>query len=104
MPATVITSYSIHYTKLYDALDLNSGKKHWEYDCDNQIIGSANWWKVGDKTHIFVGSYDFYLHCVDAKNGEGLWKYETDNFINGAPACEDGMAMFGGCDGRNNFV
>ncbi|HPF51381.1 MAG TPA: PQQ-binding-like beta-propeller repeat protein, partial [Draconibacterium sp.] len=86
------------------ALDLNTGKKLWEYECDNQIIGSANWWKVGDKTHIVVGSYDFYLHCVDAKTGEGLWKYETDNFINGAPACEDGMAMFGGCDGYLHLV
>ena len=52
-----------------------------------------------------VGSYDFYLHCVDAKTGKGLpWKYETDNFINGAAACENGMAMFGGCDGFLHLV
>ena len=69
------------------ALDLNTGKKLWDYECDNQIIGSANWWKEGNTTSIVVGSYDYYLHCVDAKTGKVRWKYESDNFINGAAAC-----------------
>jgi outer membrane protein assembly factor BamB len=81
------------------ALDLNTGAKKWEYETDNQIIGSANWWEAGGKTYIFVGSYDYYLHCVDAKTGEVQWKYESDNFINGAAGCFNGKAFFGGCDG-----
>ena len=36
------------------ALDLNTGKKLWEYETDNQIIGSANWWKEGATTSIVV--------------------------------------------------
>ena len=86
------------------ALDLNSGKKLWEYETDNQIIGSANWWKEGNTTSIVVGSYDYYLHCIDAKTGKVRWKYESDNFINGAAACSNGLAYFGGCDGFLHIV
>jgi len=86
------------------ALDLNSGEKKWEYECENQIIGSPNWWSDGKSTFIFVGSYDFYLHCVDAQTGGVKWKYESDNYINGAAACANGKAMFGGCDGFLHIV
>ncbi|MCA1760611.1 MAG: PQQ-binding-like beta-propeller repeat protein, partial [Bacteroidales bacterium] len=86
------------------ALDLNTGTKKWEYETDNQIIGSANWWEAGGTTYILVGSYDYYLHCLDAQSGEVKWKYESDNFINGAPACSDGKTFFGGCDGFLHVV
>jgi len=86
------------------AIDLNSGKKKWEYETDNQIIGSANWWSNGKTTFIFVGSYDFYLHCLDAKTGAVKWKYESDNYINGAAASAGGKAYFGGCDGFLHVV
>jgi outer membrane protein assembly factor BamB len=33
-----------------------------------------------------------------------IWKYETDNFINGAAACDQGKAIFGGCDGFIHMV
>ena len=45
-----------------------------------------------------MGSYDYNLHCVDATTGKGLWKYESDNFINGAAALYQGNAVFGGID------
>jgi outer membrane protein assembly factor BamB len=32
------------------------------------------------------------------------WKYESDNFINGAAACSNGLAYFGGCDGFLHIV
>lgn len=86
------------------ALDLTTGAKKWEYETDNQIIGSPNWWEAGNSTYILVGSYDYYLHCVDAQSGEVKWKYESDNFINGAPACSGGKTFFGGCDGFLHVV
>ncbi|MDD2380157.1 MAG: PQQ-binding-like beta-propeller repeat protein [Mariniphaga sp.] len=86
------------------AIDLMSGVQLWEYETDNQIIGSANWWEVNGSTYILVGSYDYFLHCVDAKTGKVNWKYESDNFINGAAACAAGMTYFGGCDGFLHVV
>ncbi|MDD4144231.1 MAG: PQQ-binding-like beta-propeller repeat protein [Prolixibacteraceae bacterium] len=86
------------------AVDLATGEKKWDYDTDNQIIGSPNWWEKDGVTYIFAGSYDYYLHCVDAGTGEVKWKYESDNFINGAPACIDGKIYFGGCDGFLHVV
>lgn len=86
------------------ALDLITGEEKWQYKTDNQIIGSANWWKSNDKTYIMAGSYDFFLHCVDADNGKTVWKYESENYINGAPACSDGKIFLGGCDGFLHVV
>ena len=48
--------------------------------------------------------YDYFLHSVDANTGELNWKYETDNFINGAAAINDGIGIFGGCDGFLHLV
>ncbi len=86
------------------ALDLKSGNKIWEYRCDNQIMGSVNWYQSGHETSLLVGSYDFYLHCVDAKTGKVKWKYESENYINGAAAIQNGQALFGGCDGFLHVV
>jgi eukaryotic-like serine/threonine-protein kinase len=36
------------------ALDLNTGAKKWEYETDNQIIGSANWWEAWGH-HLYSG-------------------------------------------------
>jgi outer membrane protein assembly factor BamB len=86
------------------ALDLETGEKKWEYRTENQIIGSANWIRLGNRTVLFVGSYDYYLHGIDAATGKGLWKYESDNFINGAASLYKGYAVFGGCDGFLHLV
>lgn len=105
-PALIVenTVYIGNLDGMLLAFDLNSGKKLWEYECENQIVGSPNWWKEGGTTSILVGSYDYYLHCVDAKTGQVRWKYESDNFINGAAACANGTALFGGCDGFLHMV
>ena len=38
------------------------------------------------------------------KSGALLWKYETDNFINGTPAVSGNNVVFGGCDGFLHVV
>jgi outer membrane protein assembly factor BamB len=67
-------------------------------------MGSANYWKSGSKIVLLVGSYDYNLHCIDAETGKMRWKYESDNFINGAAACFNGKAIFGGCDGFLHII
>lgn len=86
------------------ALDLQSGKILWTYECDNSIMGSPSFYQKGDKRVLMVGSYDYYLHGIDPESGKGLWKYETDNFINGSCAIYAGAAVFGGCDGKIHMV
>jgi outer membrane protein assembly factor BamB len=41
---------------------------------------------------------------VDALTGKGLWKYETENYLNSSPAIANGKAVFGGCDGNLHQV
>lgn len=85
-------------------LDEKSGKQIWKYKTDNQIMGSANWYKVGSKIRLLVGSYDYNLHAVGFFKGDSLWHYESDNYINGAPAIYEKYAVFGGCDGFIHLV
>ena len=86
------------------ALDLNSGKEIWKYKTAGQIMGSPNIHRSGSSVSLIIGSYDYYLHCVDAGTGAFRWKYESDNFIHGAAAITDNLAIFGGCDGFLHMV
>lgn len=86
------------------ALDLNTGKKIWSYQSDNQIMGAPTLWRDGTRDLLAVGSYDYYLHGIDTKTGKKLWLYETENFLNSAPALWNGNAVFGGCDGFLHIV
>ena len=86
------------------ALNLDNGKEIWRYKTDGQIMGSPNIYRKGSSASIIVGSYDYFLHCVDAKTGAFRWKYESDNFIHGAAAISGDMAIFGGCDGYLHLV
>jgi eukaryotic-like serine/threonine-protein kinase len=84
--------------RLY-AINLADGTKRWEYQTDNQILATANWYDHDGQTYILVGSYDYSLYCVKASTGDSLWTYELDNFLNGAVAIENSKVVFGGCDG-----
>lgn len=86
------------------ALDLLSGKLRWKFRADNQILSAANWWTDGKKNYLLVGSYDFYLRCLEASSGKLLWKYETTNYINATAAVWGNQAVFGGCDGLLHVV
>jgi outer membrane protein assembly factor BamB len=89
---------------LFYRLDEKSGKQIWKYKTDNQIMGSANWLKVGSQYRLVVGSYDYNLHAVGFAKGDSIWRYESDNYINGAPGIYGKNAVFGGCDGFVHLV
>lgn len=82
------------------ALDADSGAVLWQTQCGNSIYGSANWIRQADSGEylILVGCYDNKLYCFRAATGEIEWTYETDNYINGAPATDGKNIVFGGCD------
>jgi outer membrane protein assembly factor BamB len=88
------------------AIDANNGSLNWKYETHEQILGAANWILSpdGQTIWILVGSYDNKLHCIDSTNGRAVWTYETDNYINGSPAVEGNIAVFGGCDAMIHVV
>jgi len=88
------------------ALNAENGQKKWEYLTEGQISGSSNWAFSADrkKKYILTGSYDYFLHCNDASTGKLIWKYESNNYVNGAAAIFDKTAIFGGCDGFLHLV
>ena len=110
-------AYVGNYEGKVFAIEVATGRTLWTYATEGQIMGAVNYWEPGSGGRssagksttgksgpvgggvVVVGSYDYYLHGIDAATGKGLWKYEADNFLNGAPAIFDGVAVFGGCDG-----
>ncbi|MBN1479425.1 PQQ-binding-like beta-propeller repeat protein [candidate division KSB1 bacterium] len=88
------------------AIDALTGQKRWSFLTDDEIYGSANWVFApnGVDKRILVGSYDFNIYCFDAKTGEKQWTYATNNYINGAPATDGDVVIFGGCDEQLHIV
>ncbi len=110
------------------ALEAATGAQVWKYTTGEKILASANWFVVrvaadvsplhlnsgevradsrplpqnkeggSPQTNLLIGSYDYFLHCVDAVTGRSNWTYETANYINGTPAISGGKTVFGGCD------
>jgi outer membrane protein assembly factor BamB len=98
------TVYIGNLTGILFALDLKSGTKKWEYKTENQISGAPAYAELNGMKIITVGSYDYFLHGVNALTGKCLWKYESENYINCSPAIFNGKAVFGGCDGFLHIV
>jgi eukaryotic-like serine/threonine-protein kinase len=83
------------------ALDAASGAEKWRYETQDKVLGSVNYAKSPDgaATWLVFGSYDMFLHVVDAATGKVVFTTETENYINGTPAIsKDGEVVFGGCD------
>ena len=48
---------------------------------------------------VVVGSYDNFVHCIGVSTGKALWKFETQNYVNGVPTIYDRKyVVVGGCD------
>ncbi len=86
------------------AIDLNTGQKIWTFTAENQFMSGPNWWVQDGKTYLLAGNYDYFLYCIDASTGKQVWKYEAQNYLNATPAVENGLAIFGGCDGNLHVV
>lgn len=84
----------------FSAINAHTGKLSWKYEIQSEIMGSANWVKMpdGEEDMILVGSYDNKMYGFGAQSGELKWTYETGYYINGAPATDGKVVVFGGCD------
>ncbi|OGG61396.1 hypothetical protein A3C87_00210 [Candidatus Kaiserbacteria bacterium RIFCSPHIGHO2_02_FULL_49_34] len=82
------------------AIDVHTGKKRWEYRSEYLTHGSPAY---SQKYNIIAcGSNDKYLHVLNAKTGELLWKHETILEIKYAPCIDEetGCIIFGGIGGN----
>jgi len=77
-----------------------TGQEKWTYKISGDIMGSANWVTDPDnaKKLVLVGSYDSKMYCFESDTGNLRWTYETNYYINGAPATDGQSVVFGGCD------
>jgi len=83
-----------------------AGKVVWKYETGDRILAGVNWAAApkGGEKWILVGSYDSRVHCVKASDGKAVWTYESESYVNGAPAVADGRVVFGGCDAAIHTV
>jgi outer membrane protein assembly factor BamB len=91
----------------FRALDILSGRQVWEikgqdkFPTGGVVVASPD----GEEEWILVNGYDGVAHCLRTKDGTEVWKYESDNYINGSPAVLDGgLVAFGGCDARIHTI
>lgn len=82
------------------ALNISDGQLKWKFQTDDKIMGAPNIFQATPDAEpaILVGSYDSFLYCLNVQ-GKELWRYETDNYINGTASIDSGQITFGGCDG-----
>ncbi len=50
---------------------------------------------------MIVGSFDFYVYCIDGKTGELKWKHPTNRYVYASPAIGMDGTVFG-TDGNGN--
>lgn len=90
---------------VFFCLDRDDGSERWRYATEGKITGSALVVTNHEgKAMAVFGSYDSTLHAVSLVSGQREWIYESDGFINGAPATDGHSIVFGGCDGQVHFV
>ncbi|MEM7600117.1 MAG: PQQ-binding-like beta-propeller repeat protein, partial [Verrucomicrobiota bacterium] len=78
-----------------------NGEEVWRYS-DN----TRGYWSTPAvyKNRVYIGGADMNLHCVDAKSGEAIWKFETGDDVWSSPCPIDGKVVFGGRDEKLYIV
>jgi len=106
--ATPIISDSVLYIGRIDgiisALSLATQDTLWNYETWGQISASPNIIDFEGRKAVVCGSYDYFLYCLDCRDGSEINRYESENYINGAVAQWKDYVIFGGCDGWLRIV
>jgi len=58
--------------KVY-ALDLNTGQERWHFYTQGPVRYAPTVWNK----HVYVGSDDGYVYCLNARSGKMIWKYRA---------------------------
>ncbi|MBN1290634.1 MAG: PQQ-binding-like beta-propeller repeat protein [Candidatus Latescibacteria bacterium] len=96
-------AYVGHYGGKLVCIDVVDRKIVWEYgdkEGGSEFFSSP---AVG-KDKVLIGSRDNFLHCVDRKTGQMIWKFQTRGEVDSSPVIVNDKVVFGSSDGRFYMV
>lgn len=85
----------------FHALDLAVGGELWQIKGRNKFASGAVVVAspAGGDEWVLVNGYEGLTRCLRSADGTEVWTYQTEDYLNGAPAVIDGgLVAFGGCD------
>jgi outer membrane protein assembly factor BamB len=74
--------------------DVTTSKKVWEYRGIGRSLSTV---AIHDGL-VYAADYAGFIHCLDAKTGEFLWKYDMQSHAWGSPLIVDGHILLGNED------
>ena len=83
------------WDKKIHAVDMETGKKHWEYATKDIVISSPA--VAGGR--VYVGSRDGHLYALNADTGQLVWQFTTKDWITASPTVAEGMVFIASQDG-----
>jgi outer membrane protein assembly factor BamB len=99
------------------ALRASDGTEVWKFSTEEKISSgpilisapagapSASGAARRGSAWLLLNGYDGTTRVLNAEDGKLIWSYQTDNYINGAPAVVDNRYLvFGGCDALLHVV
>jgi len=75
------------------AIDRVTGKKLWVFASDAEISGCV----APFEDNLLLASHDSFLYCL-TKEGQEVWKFQTNDRINCSPGIADTYTFLAGCD------
>jgi outer membrane protein assembly factor BamB len=89
-------------------LNATDGTKLWNYTTEYNSGGPAHGYFWGNRVtaaaiaqnHIYVGSSNFQIYCLDASSGTELWNFTTAASVYAAPTIADNCVLAGSYDGN----
>jgi outer membrane protein assembly factor BamB len=92
-------AYAGVYEKELLCLDLSAGTVAWRYGDASSGSPFFSSPAVGTD-RVLAGSQDRKLHCVNRRDGKGLWTFTAKGNVDGSPVICGGKVVFGSADGR----
>lgn len=92
-------AYLGHYGNKLVCIDTDEKKIVWEYEDEDHPDAFFSSPAVG-KDRVLIGSRDGYLHCVNRKNGEKIWAFQSRDDVDSSPVISGNKVVFGSMDGR----
>jgi outer membrane protein assembly factor BamB len=86
----------------------SNGAKVWNYTTEYNSNGPSHGYHWGNAVsdpavaygHVYVGSSDFDIYCLDASDGSQIWNYTTGAEVYATPAVAGGCVLAGSYDGN----